>query len=137
MSETKSYINITNSTDRNFGLVFGSIFLLVSFYPLLQSLNIRLWALLVAIVFFVLAFFKPKYLSLLNKLWFRLGMLLGAIIAPLVMASIFFLTVTPIGLAIRFIGKDLLTKKLDKNSKTYWIERWNKNTIIPYFSSYD
>ena len=123
MSETKSYINITNSTDRNFGLVFGSIFLLVSFYPLLQSLNIRLWALLVAIVFFVLAFFKPKYLSLLNKLWFRLGMLLGAIIAPLVMASIFFLTVTPIGLAIRFIGKDLLTKKLDKNSKTYWIER--------------
>ena len=74
-------------------------------------------------IFLFLAFIAPNTLSLPNKLWFKFGMLLGSIIAPIVMALVYFLTVLPTGLIMRLFGKDLLNRKLDKNAKSYWIER--------------
>ena len=50
-------------------------------------------------------------------------MLLGAIIAPVVMGIVFFLVVTPTGLIMKILGKDLLGKKFKKNNKSYWIKR--------------
>ena len=66
---------------------------------------------------------NSKLLTPLNKLWFKLGIILGAIVAPLVMGIVFFLVLTPIGLVMRIIGKDLLNKKYDKKKRTYWIKR--------------
>ena len=71
----------------------------------------------------MLAFAAPKTLILPNKLWFKFGMLLGSFVAPIVMALVYFATVLPTGLIMRLLGKDLLKKRLDKNAKTYWIER--------------
>jgi hypothetical protein len=71
----------------------------------------------------VLTFIAPKALSAPNKLWFKLGMALGAFVAPVVMTFVYFTTVVPIGLLMRLMGKDLLRQKLDKNAKSYWIER--------------
>ena len=59
----------------------------------------------------------------LNKLWFKFGMILGGIVAPLVMGVVFFLVITPIGLFMKIIGKDLLKKGYDKKKTTYWIIR--------------
>ena len=123
MSELASHSHVKQGTERNFGVVFGAVFGLIGLYPLLAQEGVRLWALAIAAVFFVLAFFAPRALSIPNKLWFKFGMLLGAIIAPIVMVLIYAIAVVPVGLALRLFGKDLLRVKLDKKANTYWIER--------------
>ena len=123
MSETTSHIAIEQSSEKSFGIVFSIVFLIVALYPLINSEGLRIWALVVSIIFFLLAFLAPKVLLLPNKLWFKFGMLLGSIVAPIVMALVYFITVLPIGFIMRLLRKDLLKQKLDKNSKSYWIER--------------
>jgi len=123
MSESSSHIQIEPSSEKSFGIVFSIVFLIISLFPLINSGNIHLWALILSAVFLFLAFIAPKILKLPNMLWFKLGILLGSIIAPIVMSLIYFITVMPIGLIMRIMGKDLLKKKFDKNAKSYWIKR--------------
>ena len=123
MSEITSYIQTEKSSEKSFGVIFSIVFLIVSLYPLINSEGLRIWALAVSIIFFLLAFAVPKILSVPNQLWFKFGLLLGSIIAPIVMAMIYFITVLPTGIAMRLLDKDLLKQKLDKNAKSYWIER--------------
>ena len=123
MSETTSYIVIEQSSEKSFGIVFSVVFLIVALYPLINSEDLRIWALVASIIFFFLAFIAPKVLVFPNKLWFKFGLLLGSIVAPIVMAFVYFVTVLPIGLIMRLLGKDLLKQKLDKNAKSYWVKR--------------
>lgn len=111
------------SSNRNFGLVFFIVFLIVSLWPLTYGAQIRIWSITLSLVFLILGLMNSQLLTPLNKLWFKFGMTLGAIVAPLVMGIVFFLVVTPIGLVMRIIGKDLLNKKYDKGKNTYWIKR--------------
>ena len=111
------------SSNRNFGLVFFVLFLIVSFWPLTYDGQIRIWFAIISLIFLILGLINSKLLTPLNQLWFKFGMILGAIVAPIVMAMVFFLVVTPIGLTMRIIGKDLLGKKYDKKKETYWIKR--------------
>jgi hypothetical protein len=114
---------VEQGSERSFGIVFSIVFLVVALYPLFNSGNFRIWSLVVSTIFLLLAFASPKMLTLPNKLWFKFGILLGSIVAPIVMALVYFFTVLPTGLIMRLLGKDLLKQKLDKNSKSYWIER--------------
>ncbi len=123
MSESTSHITIDQSTPKSFGIVFSIVFLIIALYPLIGSDGIRIWALAVSAIFLLLAFVAPQALDIPNKLWFKFGILLGSIIAPIVMALVYFLTVLPTGIIMRLLGKDLLKQKLDKNAKSYWIER--------------
>ena len=123
MSETTSHIVIEQSSEKSFGIVFSIVFLIVALYPLSNSEGLRIWALVASIIFFFLAFIAPKVLVFPNKLWFKFGLLLGSIVAPIVMAFVYFVTVLPTGLIMRLLGKDLLKQKLDKNSKSYWVKR--------------
>ena len=123
MTEISRYVSTEQSSEKSFGVVFSIVFLIVALYPLITSADPRIWALVVSIIFFLLAFLAPKVLVFPNKLWFKFGILLGSIIAPVIMALVFFITVLPTGLIMRFLGKDLLKLKLDKNAKSYWIER--------------
>jgi len=118
-----SQIPTEQSSPKSFGIVFSVVFLIVSLYPLINSEGVHVWVLAVSAIFLLLAFIAPNTLAFPNKLWFKFGMLLGSIIAPIVMALVYFLTVLPTGLIMRLLGKDLLKKKLDKNAKSYWIER--------------
>jgi hypothetical protein len=123
MSEVDSHIEIKQGSEKSFGIVFSIVFLIVALYPLINSNEFHTWALVVSVVFLLLTFTVPQVLSLPNKLWFMFGTLLGSIVAPIVMALVYFITVLPIGLIMRLLGKDLLKQKLDKNAKSYWIER--------------
>ena len=123
MSKTTSHIAIEQSSPKSFGIVFSIVFLIVALYPLINSEGLRIWALVVSIIFFLLAFLAPKILVLPNKLWFKFGLLIGSIVAPIVMAFVYFVTVLPTGLIMRLLGKDLLKQKLDKNAKSYWVKR--------------
>ena len=110
-------------SEKSFGFVFSLIFLIISLYPLINSEGFRIWALVVSIIFFLLTIISPKLLVLPNKLWFKFGLILGSIVAPIVMALIYFVAVLPTGLIMRVLGRDLLKQKLDKNAKSYWIKR--------------
>tara|TARA_B100000242_G_scaffold216642_1_gene158175 strand:+ start:804 stop:1187 length:384 start_codon:yes stop_codon:yes gene_type:complete len=114
--------DIKISSNRSFGIVFFIIFFLIALYPLLSDQEIRLWALIISAIFLILGLLKSKLLTPLNKLWFRFGIFLGKIITPIIMGIIFFIVVTPIGLIMRLIGKDLLNLKYNKE-KSYWIEK--------------
>ena len=111
------------NSNRNFGLVFFIIFLILGLWPITNAEEIRIWLILLAFIFLILGIMKSKLLSPLNRLWFKFGMMLGAIVAPIVMGSIFFIVVTPLGIVMSIIGKDLLNKKHDKKKETYWIKR--------------
>ena len=114
--------NIKAGSNRSFGIVFFVVFFLIATYPLLSKGDIRLWSLFISIIFLILGILNSKILSPLNKIWFKFGIFLGKIVSPLVMGLIFFVVVTPIGILMRFLSKDLLNLKFNKNS-TYWIEK--------------
>ena len=110
------------SSNRSFGIVFFIVFLLIGIYPLLNNDDVRIWSIIISIVFLILGLLNSKILLPLNKIWFKFGILLGKIISPLIMGLIFFVVVTPIGLLMRLFNKDLLNLKFNK-SKSYWIEK--------------
>tara|TARA_B100001029_G_C15011785_1_gene424677 strand:- start:849 stop:1235 length:387 start_codon:yes stop_codon:yes gene_type:complete len=116
-------------TNRNFGMVFSIVFLIISLWPLLSQNEIRIWSLTISGIFFILGIFNSKLLLPLNKIWFKFGMFLGNFIAPIVMGIVFFLVVTPTGLIMRLLGKDLLNLK-KKNKNSYWIEKDNSNSNL-------
>ena len=114
---------IRAGSSRAFGFVFAGISAIVALWPLLNGAPIHLSAAGIAFVFAAMAMLKPSLLQPLNRLWFQFGMLLHKIVNPLVMGLLFFITVTPIALVFRLIGKDPLNRKLDRNCESYWIER--------------
>ena len=127
-----SKINI--SSNRSFGLVFFVIFLIVALWPLKYEEDIRLWSLVISIIFFILGAINSKLLTPLNKLWFKFGILLGSIVSPIIMGIVYFAVVTPIGVLMRLLGKDLLRMSKVKNTSTYWIKRdKQKNTMKKQF----
>tara|TARA_B100002003_G_scaffold244371_1_gene270350 strand:+ start:105 stop:500 length:396 start_codon:yes stop_codon:yes gene_type:complete len=110
-------------SNRNFGLVFFFVFLIVSLLPLLKEEPFRIWSIVISIIFLILGLMNSKLLTPLNKLWFKFGLFLGSIVSPIVMGIVFFLVITPIGFVMKIMGKDLLNKKKDNDKKSYWINR--------------
>jgi hypothetical protein len=106
-----SHRKLKRGSDRNFGVSFAAVFAIVSLIPLLNGHAVRLWTLLVSVVFLVSALLAPYLLSPLNRFWYRVELLLNSIINPLLMGFIFYGAVVPIGLALRVLGKDLLQLK--------------------------
>jgi len=122
------------SSEKSFGILFGFIFLIISFWPLLSSNNIHIWALIIGFIFFIIAFLNPIILGPLSKIWIKFGEILGKIISPAVMALVYFFILTPVSLVVRAFGKDLLRLKFSKKKMTYWIKREKKiNTMKKQF----
>ena len=111
------------SSNRSFGIVFFFVFLIISLWPLTNESPLRVWPIFVAIIFLILGLMNSKLLTPLNILWAKFGKLLGFIIAPIVMGIVFFVVITPTGLIMKIIGKDLLNNKYNNKIKSYWINR--------------
>ena len=119
--------------NKSFGILFFIIFLLIALWPLINSGSIRFWALGIALIFLVLGITNSKILTPVKKNWIKLGEILGKIIAPIVMGFIYFTIITPIGLLMRLVQKDVLNLKFNKN-ESYWIKRAkNLNTMKRQF----
>ena len=123
MSDHTSNTEVKMGSERNFGLVFAVVFALIGLWPLLGGSGPRWILLAIALAFVAVAFFAPSILKVPNRLWYRFGMLLGSIVAPIVMGLVFLVAFLPIGLILRIAGKDLLAMKLQPDADTYWIER--------------
>ena len=116
-------------SNKSFGIVFFTVFLIIAIWPLLNGYEIRYWSLIISIVFLILGILNSKILTPLNKIWFKIGILLGNVISPIVMSIIFFLVVTPTSFIMKILGKDLLNLKKN-NNKSYWIEKNKQNTSM-------
>jgi len=116
-------------SNRSFGIVFFIVFLIISLWPLLNSNEIRIWSLIVSIIFLTLGLINSKALTPLNKLWFKFGIFLGNIISPIVMGIIYFVVVTPIALLLKVINKDVLSLKKTKQA-TYWKNKEKYNSSM-------
>ena len=112
--------DIKIGSNKSFGLLFFVVFLIIGLWPLINDNIIRYWSLIISFIFLLLGLANSKFLSPLNLIWFKFGLLLGRFISPIVMGIIFFLVVTPIGILMRLINKDLLNLKYN-NENSYWI----------------
>ena len=118
------------SSNRSFGFLFFIVFLAISLWPLKSQEDLRLWAFILSLTFLVLGILNSKFLTPLNKLWHKFGVFLGSIVSPVVMGIVFFIVVTPVGLIMRFLGKDLLRINKSKFVSTYWISREKQNNTM-------
>ena len=120
--DTQFNNDIKIGSNRSFGITFFIVFLLIAIYPLTKNGEIKIWFAIISLIFLILGLLNSKILSPLNQFWFKFGIFLGKIISPLIMGIIFFLMVTPIGLIMRLLGKDLLNLRYNVN-KSYWVEK--------------
>ena len=113
----------SQSSNKSFGLLFFVVFLILGLWPLKNGENLNFYFITASIIFLILGLINSKLLSPLNKSWIKLGEILGIIIAPIVMALVYFVVLTPISIIVRIFGKDLLGLKFLKEKETYWIKR--------------
>ena len=116
----------SNSQNRSFGLLFFIVFIAVGLWPLTKSEEANIYLILISLFFLIFGLINSKILSPFNKVWIKFGEILGLIIAPIIMALVYFIILTPISLIVRIFGKDLLGLKFLKKRDTYWIKRVKK-----------
>ena len=120
----KNLINIKRKDNITFGILFFFFFLIIGLYPLKSDGAIRIWSVLFSLVFLIITIIRPNLFTFLNKLWIKFGILLGRIISPIVMGLVFFFVVTPIGVLVRILKKDVMGLK--RGASSYWINREDK-----------
>ena len=113
----------SRENNKGFGLLFFAVFSIIGLWPIINGGIPRVIFFPLAFIFLVLGLINSKILTPFNRAWVKFGELLGMIIAPIVMALVYFLVLTPISIIVRIFGKDLLKTKLSDNNKSYWIKR--------------
>ena len=113
----------SQSSNRSFGLLFFAVFVILGLWPLKNGESLNFYFITASVVFLILGLLNSKLLTPLNKSWIKLGETLGIIIAPIVMALVYFAILTPVSIIVRVFGKDLLGLKFLKKKDTYWIQR--------------
>ena len=117
------------ASNRSFGIVFFILFLIIGIYPILNDQNIRIWYIIVSLIFLILGSINSRILTPLNIIWLKFGLVLGKVVSPFIMAVIFFLVVTPTGIIMKLFRKDLINLRKN-NSSTYWIEKKDINSSM-------
>ena len=120
----KNLFNIKRKNNITFGILFFIFFLILGLYPLISSKPIRVWSVALSLVFLIITIIRPNLFTFLNKLWIKFGVLLGKIISPIVMGLVFFFVVTPIGILVKILKKDVMGLK--RGASSYWINREDK-----------
>ncbi len=120
----KSFIDIKRKNNITFGILFFILFLIIGLYPLISNEPIRIWSITLSLVLLIITITKPNLLTFLNKLWIKFGILLGKIVSPIVMGLVFFFVVTPIGILLKILKKDVMGLK--RGISSYWITREDK-----------
>ena len=111
------------SSNKSFGLVFFIVFLIIGLFPILNQNEVRIWSVILSLVFLILGLLNSNILTPLNKVWIKFGIILGQFISPVILGIIFFAVVLPTGIIMRLIKKNFLGIKFDKSIKSYWIKK--------------
>ena len=124
ISRQKQEIKINKKNNITFGILFFIFFLIIGFFPLISVGVIRIWSVVLSLVFLIITIIRPNLFTFLNRSWIQFGIFLGKIISPIVMGLVFFFVVTPIGILVRILKKDVMGLKREASS--YWINREDK-----------
>tara|TARA_B110000046_G_C12867009_1_gene344352 strand:+ start:103 stop:489 length:387 start_codon:yes stop_codon:yes gene_type:complete len=116
-------------SNRSFGIVFFFVFLIIGIFPIKNAENINYLLIAISLIFLFLGIINSKFLTPLNKIWFKFGIILGNVISPIIMGLIFFMVVTPTSFALKIFRKDILNLKKN-NDKTYWIIKSKINSSL-------
>ena len=120
----KKEIKINKKNNITFGILFFIFFLIIALYPLVSVGVVRIWSVILSLVFLIITIIRPNLFTFLNRLWIQFGIFLGKIISPIVMGLVFFFVVTPIGILVRILKKDVMGLK--RGASSYWINREDK-----------
>ena len=120
----KKLNKVSKKNNITFGILFFVLFLIIGLYPLKSVGVIRIWSITLSLLFLIITIIKPNLFTYLNRLWIKFGILLGKIISPIIMGLVFFFVVTPIGVLVRILKKDVLGLK--RGASSYWINRKDK-----------
>ena len=112
-------------TERSFGITFAVVFaLLAAFTYWHRGATMTFYTvIIVSLVFAVVTLVAARLLRPLNLIWLKFGLLLHKVVNPVIMGLLFFVVFTPMGVAMRAIGVDLLRLKRKPATETYWISR--------------
>jgi saxitoxin biosynthesis operon SxtJ-like protein len=103
-------------------LTFAAAFAALGAISLWRGRGHGAWELAVAVGFLTVAAFAPGTLGPLNRAWAWVGRALNRVVSPFLILVLFYGVVTPIGLAMRAVGKDPLRLRRDPHSSSYWID---------------
>ena len=124
ISRQKQEIKINKKNNITFGILFFIFFLIIGFFPLISAGIIRIWSVVLSLVFLIITIIRPNLFTFLNRSWIQFGIFLGKIISPIVMGLVFFFVVTLIGIFVRILKKDVMGLK--RGASSYWINREDK-----------
>ena len=110
-------------SDRAFGIAFAAVFTVIGLIPLPLGGSPRWWAIGTAGALLLAAVVVPGLLSPLKAVWHKIALLLHRIVSWVALTLLFYSVVTLTGLVMRLLGKDLLSRRLDRNAASYWIHR--------------
>ena len=122
--------NINAGSVKSFGIVFFFVFLIIAVYPILNNHEIRIWSLIIALIFLFLGIVNSPLLKPLNFIWFKFGLYLGKFIAPMVMGIVYFIVVFPTFILLKLFKRNYLNIRYERNKNSYWIKVSNKNTSM-------
>lgn len=120
-------------TNKSFGITFFLFFLIFSLYPLINNYKINVVFLVIATLFLILGLLNSNLLNPLNKAWMKFGYVLSKIANPIILFIIYFFIVTPTGLLLKMLKKDILELNIDKQKKSYWINKKNLSDMNNQF----
>ncbi len=114
---------VKGSSDRTFGIVMAVAFAFFGVTGLWKNPESILALSLLGLcsVFLLLAMTRATLLRPLNVAWTRFGHFLHTLVSPVIMALLFYLLITPIGILIRLSGKDMLRLKRHRQTESYWL----------------
>ena len=124
ISVQKQKIQVNKKSNITFGIFFFIFFLIIGLYPLVSVQVIRIWSVVLSLVFLIITIIRPNLFTFLNRSWIQFGIFLGKIISPIIMSLVFFFVVTPIGILVRILKKDVMGLK--RGASSYWIDRKDK-----------
>ena len=126
-------IKITIGSEKSFGIVFSIIFMIIALYPLFVNSSINITFLTFSIIFIILSFIFPSIFKYPNIIWFKFGRLLGLIISPIILSTVYLSVIMPISIIFKIIKKDPLEKSFNSNQKTYWKEKIDSSSMRDQF----
>lgn len=124
---------------KKFGLTMALICFLFSLVGIwknsaLTGLALGLWG--ATGVFLVLALVAPTSLRLFEKFWMALAEKINKVVTPIILTITFYVLITPLGLLLKLMGKDILSLKIDKTRTTYWEEVDQAGSASRYYTPY-
>ncbi len=120
---TRSTVKSTPNEIRKFGYLFASIGVLVAAYMVYKGHRGWPWALVGSGFFLTTGLFFTPVLKPIYIGWMKFAHALGWINTRVILGIFFYLVLTPLGLILRLLGKDLLDQKIDRSARSYWVKR--------------